>query len=81
MIILQPYIYEIVRKLVQKRIDERKFPFIATTNDIVSLVTKDVKETLKEMEQDGLITHNENINGVMMFRPINPPMRYEEDNV
>lgn len=68
MIMLQPYIYEIIRSMVKDRQDRLVFPYIAVETEIMRQVQQDVKDTLDEMESDGLITHHENLNGIRMFR-------------
>lgn len=75
---LQPYLYEIIRKYVNDRVERQVFPYIATENDIYAQIRKDISETIEEMEADGLITHCLNINGIRMFRPIE---KDETDNV
>lgn len=77
MIMLQPYLYDIIRKYVDERVKSKVFPFIATENQIYAHVLRDVKETLAEMETDGLVCHSENINAVKLYRPIDN----ETDNV
>lgn len=65
---LQPYIYEIVHRLINIRKEQRLAPFVATEPEIIKIVVSDVKATIEEMEQDGLFSHSENINGIRMFR-------------
>ena len=68
MIMLQPYLYEIIQAMVKDRQERRVFPYIAVETEIMRQVQRDVKETLDEMEADGLIAHHENLNGIRMFR-------------
>lgn len=82
MIMLQPYLYEIIQAMVKERQKRRVVPAIAMETDILRQVQRDVKETLDEMEADGLISHNENLNGIRMFRytddpsdPTSPPIQ------
>ncbi len=70
MIMLQPYLYEVIRNLVDSRVKDKVFPYIATENKIYEQIRRDISETINEMEADGLICHSENINGIRMFRPI-----------
>lgn len=77
MIMLQPYLYEIIRNYVNERVAKKSFPYIASENELFGQIRKDVLETIDEMEVDGLITHHNNINGIRMFRPIED----ETDNV
>ncbi len=65
---LQPYIYEIVHRLIGIRKELHLAPFVAIEPEIIKIVISDVKATIEEMEQDGLFTHSENINGIKMFR-------------
>jgi hypothetical protein len=65
---LQPYIYEIVHRLINIRKEQRLAPFIAIEPEIIKIVISDVKATIEELEQDGLLYHSENINGIKMFR-------------
>lgn len=65
---LQPYIYEIVHRLIGIWKEQHLAPFVAIEPEIIKIVISDVKATIEEMEQDGLFTHSENINGIKMFR-------------
>ena len=65
---LQPYIYEIVHRLISLRKEQRLAPFVAIEPEIIKIVISDVRATIEEMEQDGLFSHSENINGIKMFR-------------
>lgn len=67
---LHPYLYEIIHDLVQQRISEKKFPYVAIGNDIKSRVMNDVSKALDEMEYDGLISRQSNINGIGLYRPV-----------
>ncbi len=77
MIMLQPYLYEIIRKLVQKRHDDHVCPYVASEREVFFQVHRDIEATLIEMEEDGLISHYENVNGIKMFREIE---KEDEDN-
>lgn len=77
MIILQPYLYEIIRKYVDERIQSKTVPFVATENQIFDQIRQDIMVTLTEMEADGLICHYKNINHIKMYRLIDN----ETDNV
>mgnify|MGYP007016818332 FL=1 len=65
---LQPYIYEIAHRLINIRKEQRLAPFVAIEPEIIKIVISDVKATIEELEQDGLLYHSENINGIKMFR-------------
>lgn len=69
MIILQPYLYEIIRKYVNIRIQNCKYPYVVSEHEIFKQIRDDVHETLDEMEADGLIQFYRNLNGLKMFRP------------
>lgn len=65
---LQPYIYRIIRDLVLKRKEEHRFPYIASQHEITNKVLGDIKETIDEMEVDGILKHHKNINGINLYR-------------
>lgn len=67
---LHPYLYEIVHDIVQKRISDKKFPYVATGNDVKSKVLEDVTKSLDEMEAEGLLSRSNNINGIGLYRNI-----------
>lgn len=67
---LHPYLYEIIHDQVELRVSDKKFPYVAIANEVKSKVMSDVAKALDEMEQDGLITHSENINGIALYRPL-----------
>ena len=68
MIILQPYIYEIIRNEIQKLEDSHKKPLYITDKNILDHVRNDVYETIEELVQDGLIKKSENINGIPLYK-------------
>lgn len=78
MIILQPYLYEIVHDLVQQRVADKKFPYVAIANDVKAKVLSDVSTALDEMVQDGLLARSSNINGIGLYRTLK---EVESDNV
>lgn len=67
---LHPYLYEIVHDLVQQRISEKKFPYVAIANDVKAKVLSDVNCALDEMVNDGLISRQSNINGIGLYRTL-----------
>lgn len=75
---LHPYLYEIIHDQVQKRMADKKFPYVAIANEVQSAVINDVKIALEEMANDGLISRSENINGIGLFRPLK--QKEDEDN-
>lgn len=67
MITLQGYLYEVIRKELQKVKDANKAPFFASGNDVMSRIKKDVDETIDELVEDGLIVKSQNINGIPLY--------------
>lgn len=67
---LHPYLYEIIHDLVQKRVNDKVFPYVAIANDVKATVMKDVEIALDEMENEQLIARSENINGIALYRPL-----------
>lgn len=67
---LQPYLYEIIRKLIDHRKSVNSFPCVATEMEVFTKIHEDVDATISEMEADGLLAHHENINGIRMFRDL-----------
>ncbi len=78
--LLHPYLYEIIHDLVQKRIADKKYPYVAIANEVKAKVISDVSLALREMEEDGLITHSDNVNGIALYRPLKQE-EDENDNV
>lgn len=72
---LHPYLYEIIHDQVKKRIDEKKFPYVAIETEIKAKIMSDIATSLDEMVAEGLITRSENINGIGLYRPL----KIEED--
>lgn len=77
---LHPYLYEIVHDLVQQRIADKKFPYVAIANDVKAKVMLDVSKALDEMVQDGLLARSSNINGIGLYRTLKDK-EDENDNV
>ncbi len=67
---LHPYLYEIIHDLVQKRMAEKKVPYVAIANEVMATVRADVLASLDEMEDEGLITHSQNVNGIALYRTL-----------
>nr|DAU91937.1 MAG TPA: hypothetical protein [Caudoviricetes sp.] len=67
---LHPYLYEIVHDLVQQRVADKKFPYVAIANDVKAKVLSDVSTALDEMVQDGLLARSSNINGIGLYRTL-----------
>lgn len=66
--ILQPYIYRVIHDLIADRQDKHLVPYVASFNEILIQIIEDVKLTIEELEEDGLISHYDNINGIKMYR-------------
>lgn len=77
MIMLQAYLYEVIREEIEKCRQAHKAPVVASERAVFSRIHADLLDTIAEMEADGLITHHENINGIRMFRQVED----ETDNV
>lgn len=75
---LHPYLYEIIHDQVQKRVTDKKYPYVAIINDLMAAVRSDITVALEEMVNDGLISRSENINGIGLFRPLK--QKEDEDN-
>lgn len=67
---LHPYLYEIVHDLVQQRVADNKFPYVAIANDVKAKVMYDVSIALDEMIHDGLLARSSNINGIGLYRTL-----------
>lgn len=67
---LHPYLYEIIHDQVQKRIEDKKFPYVAIENDVRAKVMSDIANSIEEMAVDGLIAKSENINGIGLYMPL-----------
>ncbi len=77
---LHPYLYEIVHDLIQQRVADKKFPYVAIANDVKAKVLSDVSTALDEMVQDGLLVRSSNINGIGLYRTLKEN-EDENDNV
>lgn len=67
---LHPYLYEIVHDLVQQRVADKKFPYVAIANDVKAKVMSDVSTAIDEMIHDGLLARSSNINGIGLYRTL-----------
>ena len=65
---LQPYVYQVIREIIEKRKTDRKFPYVAIRNEVQSQIISDIRATISELEADGLLAHGENINGIELYR-------------
>ena len=77
---LHPYLYEIVHDLIQQRVADKKFPYVAIANDVKAKVMSDVSKALDEMVQDGLLARSNIINGIGLYRTLKEK-EDENDNV
>lgn len=65
---LHPYLYEIIHDLVEDRVAQKKFPFVAIENDIKARIMADVSTALDEMTHERLIARSSNVNGIGLYR-------------
>lgn len=65
---LQPYVYQMIRELVEQRRTDMKVPYVAIRNELHAKIMSDIKETIDELETAGLVAHSENINGIELYR-------------
>lgn len=77
---LHPYLYEIVHDLVQQRVADKKFPFVAIATDVKAKVLSDVSTALDEMVQECLLARSSNVNGIGLYRTLKEK-EDENDNV
>lgn len=67
---LQPYVYQVIREIIEKRKKDKKAPYVAIRNDVHSKIISDIIETIGELEAAGLVAHSHNINGIELYRDI-----------
>lgn len=77
---LQPYVYQVIREIIEKRKTDKKAPYVAMRNAVHSQIISDIKDTIAELETDGLLAHSENVNGIELYR-VEKDIDNEEDNV
>ena len=77
---LHPYLYEIVHDLVQQRVADKNFPFVAIATDVKAKVLSDVSTALDEMVQECLLARSSNVNGIGLYRTLKEK-EDENDNV
>ncbi len=77
---LQPYIYNIVCAMLKEREVSHTVPIVASHNEVLKRVLDDVRDTISELEDDGVLGHSENVNGIYLYR-IHRELKHEEDNV
>ena len=68
MIMLQSYIYEIIKNETQKLVDSQKGPLYVTDRKVFDQFKNDFEETINEMVEDGLIERSTNVNGIPLFK-------------
>ncbi len=66
--LLQPYIYSLIQKEIERMRKSNRSPVVASHNVIMLAVNEAARQTLKELEADGLITSYENVNKIPMYR-------------
>lgn len=67
---LQPYVYQVIREIIEKRKADKKVPVVAIRNEVQSQIIADVMATIEELEAAGLVAHSHNINGIELYRDI-----------
>lgn len=67
---LQPYVYQVIREIIEQRKKDKKAPYVAIRNDVHSKIISDIMETIGELETAGLVAHSHNINGIELYRDI-----------
>ncbi len=77
---LQPYVYNVIRALLREREISHTVPIVASHHEVLKRVLDDVRNTISELEDDGVLGHSENVNGIFLYR-INRELKNEEDNV
>lgn len=77
---LQPYIYNVVKDVIKKRMDDAKFPYVAIQTEVMRIVREDIIASIRELEEDGVLGHSENVNGIYLYR-VNKKLEDENDNV
>ncbi len=65
---LQPYVYQVIREIIEKRKADKKVPVVAIRNEVHSQIISDIKATIDELEIAGLIAHSHNVNGIELYR-------------
>lgn len=67
---LQPYVYQVIREIIEQRRNNKKVPCVAIHNDVMSRIISDIRETIGELESAGLVAHSQNVNGIELYRDI-----------
>lgn len=67
---LQPYVYQVIREIIEQRKEDKKAPYVAIRNDVHSKIISDIMETIGELEAAGLVAHSHNINGIELYRDV-----------
>lgn len=67
---LQPYVYQVIREVIERRKNDKKAPYVAIRNDVHSRIISDIMETIGELEAAGLVAHSHNVNGVELYRDV-----------
>lgn len=72
---LQPYVFEIVRRLCDERKNRNVTPAVASENDIISEISSSVREILNSLVEDNILGCYNNINYIKMYYPISNDTR------
>lgn len=65
---LQPYVYQVIREIIEKRKADMKAPVVAIRHEVHNMIIADVMTTINELEAAGLIAHSQNVNGIELYR-------------
>lgn len=65
---LQPYVYQVIREIIEKRKADMKVPVVAIRHEVHNMIIADVMTTINELEAAGLIVHSQNVNGIELYR-------------
>lgn len=66
--LLQPYIYNLIQEEIERMKESGRSPVVASHNVIMCAVNDAARQTLKELEADGLISSYENVNKIPMYK-------------
>lgn len=67
---LKEYALACVEAICQQRIDQHKYPVVASLHDITRKVNDEVLAALEELAAEGRLAKTENVNRIPMFYPI-----------
>lgn len=77
---LQPYVLNIVRQLSDDRKQRHIEPAVAGEIEIMRVIQDSLRQSLDSLEEDGVLGHFENVNGIKMYYPVDKHNRNLEEN-